>query len=176
MDYAGERDDRHLACAAADIDNHRTRRLADRKSDADRRGHRLLNEEDIPRTSRVRRILDRALLDLGDARRHGDDHARLRVLRPEALRTNLVDEVGKHRLGDVEVGYDARLHRTNRDDVPRSPAEHPLRFLAYGKDTLRAGLDGDDRGFTENNSAVLGIDERVRRAEVDADVCREERL
>jgi hypothetical protein len=100
--------------AAADVDDHVARRLGDRQAGADRRHHRLLDEIDLGGAGAHRRVLDRALLDLRDLRRHADDDARVDVhLAP----VRLLDEVLEHALGDFEVGDHAVLHRPDRLDV-----------------------------------------------------------
>ena len=109
-DDAAERDDRHLGRAAADVDDHVPGRLGDGQPGADRGGHRLLDQVRLARAGGQRRLLDRALLDAGDARRDADDHARVR----EAVLVHLLDEVAEHLLGDVEVGDDAVLQRADR--------------------------------------------------------------
>ena len=53
----------------------RARRLLDRQTDADRRGHRFLNQVDFARAGVFGGVTHRALLHLGDARRDGDDDA-----------------------------------------------------------------------------------------------------
>ena len=62
-DDAAERDHRDLARAAADVDDHRAGRLADRQAGADRRRHRLLDQVGLARAGREAGLLDRALLD-----------------------------------------------------------------------------------------------------------------
>jgi hypothetical protein len=74
---ARERDDRDLGGAPADVDDHVAGRLGDGQAGADGRGDGLLDQVDLARTGDLRRLLDRALLDLGDAERHADDDARL---------------------------------------------------------------------------------------------------
>ncbi len=115
--------------------------------------------------------LDRAFFDFGDAGGHGDDDARAAL--PAALVAHLVDETFQHRLGDLEIGDDAILHRADGDDIAGRAAEHPLGFVAYGEDALGAGLDGDDGWFAQNDAAVADVNESICSAEVDADVIGE---
>ena len=77
-DDAAERDDGDLGRAAADVDDHVPGRLGDGQAGADRGRHRLLDQVGLARAGRERRLLDRALLDAGDARRDADDDARVR--------------------------------------------------------------------------------------------------
>ena len=75
-DHPAERDHRDLARATADVDDHVAERLVDRQRRADRRGHRLLDEERLRRARAPRGFEHRALLDVRDGRRHADQHAR----------------------------------------------------------------------------------------------------
>ena len=116
------------------------------------------------------RLLDRALLHLGDVAGNGDDDARLH----EPAGTDLPDEVADHRLGDVEVRDYAGLHRPDRDDVAGGAPEHALRLVADCQNALGAALYGNDGRLAQHDAPVLHIDQRVGRAEVDPDVVREE--
>ena len=51
-------------------------RLVDRQAGADRRGHRLLDQVRLRGAGAARRLEHRALLDVGDRRRHADQHPR----------------------------------------------------------------------------------------------------
>jgi hypothetical protein len=120
---AAEGDDGDLGGAATDVDDHVARGLMHRKAGADRRGHRLLDDEDLAGPGRVAGILDCALLDAGDARGDADDEARLGEV--TAL-VHLLDEVAQHALRGVEVGDDAVLQRTDRHDVAGRASDHAL--------------------------------------------------
>src|SRR3546814_2617878 len=63
IDDAAEREDGYLGGAAADIHNHRSGRLGHRQAGTDRRGHRLLDQEDPAGAGRFGRIHDGAALD-----------------------------------------------------------------------------------------------------------------
>ena len=76
-DDPAERDHRDLAGAAADVDDHRARRLGDRQPGADRGRHRLLDQVGLAGAGRQAGLLDRALLDPGDAGGHADDDPRV---------------------------------------------------------------------------------------------------
>ena len=66
--------------------------------------------------------------------------------RADVAVVRLLDEVGQHLLGDLEIGDDAVLHRFDRHDVARRPAEHLLGVPANGFDAavdlLMATIDG----------------------------------
>src|SRR4051812_12581371 len=121
-DDAAEGDHGDLARAAADVDDHGARGLADGQPGPDRGGHRLLDEVGLARTGREAGLLDGALLDAGDAGGHADDDARVRP----AVLVHLLDEVAEHLLRHLEVGDHPVLERPDRGDRARRAAEHPL--------------------------------------------------
>src|SRR5690606_32450264 len=84
-------------------------------------------------------------------------------------------EVAQHLLGDIEVGNHAVLEGTDRlDPFGRTP-QHPLCLESDALDASGRLLDRDDRGFVEDDSFTLHIDQRIGGAEIDGDlVCREE--
>ena len=137
---------------------------------ADRGRHRLLDQVRLAGAGGQRRLLDRALLDAGHARRDADDDARVR----EAVLVHLLDEVAEHLLRHVEVGDDAVLERPDRRDRAGRAAEHPLRLDADGVHLARALVDRDDRRLREDDAAAAHVDERVRGAEVDGHVAAAE--
>ena len=137
---------------------------------ADRGGHRLLDQVRLARAGRERGLLDRALLDAGDAGRHADDDARVRP----AVLVHLLDEVAQHLLGDVEVGDHAVLERPDRLDVAGRAAEHALGLDADGVHLARALVDRHHRRLGEHDAAAAHVDERVGRAEVDGHVAAAE--
>ena len=143
----------------------------DREPGADRGRHGLLDDVGAARTRRDRRLLDRALLHAGDARRDADDHARLRQ---EATLVHLLDEVPEHLLGDVEVGDHAVLQRAHRLDVARRASDHALGLGAHRKDGSGKGVDRDDARLVEHDAAATHVHERVRGAEVDGHVATKE--
>src|SRR5262249_5825886 len=165
-DDAAERDDRDLARAAADVDDHVPGRLGDRQPGADRGGHGLLDQVRLPRPRRQRRLLDGALLDAGDAARHADDDAGMR----ETMLMDLLDEVPQHLLGDVEVSDDAVLERADRLDRPRGATEHPLGLDADRVDLARRLVDRDHGRLRQDDAAPADVDERVRRPQVHGHV------
>ena len=76
VDDAGQRDDRDVGRAAADVHDHVAGRFGDRQPGADRRGHRLFDQVHLAGLRAIGAVLDRAPLDLRDLRRHADDDAR----------------------------------------------------------------------------------------------------
>ena len=112
-------------------------------------------------------VFDRALFDLGDAGRDGNHNARTNA---KGVIVNLANEVTQHRLGDVEVGDDAVLHRTNSSDVARGAAQHLLRLVAYGADLTRNGIEGHHGRLAQHDTLILDVNEGIGGAEVYADV------
>jgi hypothetical protein len=87
----------------------------------------------------------------------------------------LLDEVGQHLLGDLEVCDDPVLHRLDRHDVARRPAEHLLGVLAHGFDASVDLVDSDDRRLVDDDAFAARVDARVGRAEVDREIAGEQR-
>jgi hypothetical protein len=165
-----ERDHSDLGRAAADVDDHRTGRLADRQPGADRGRHRLLDQVGLARAGRQARLLDRALLDAGDTRWHADNNARVR----EAALVDLLDEVAQHLLGHVEVGDHAVLERPDRRDRARRAAEHPLGLDPDGVHLAGARVDRHHARLGQHDAAPAHVDERVGRAQIDGHVAAAE--
>ncbi len=90
--------------------------------------HRFFHKMDLTGFRAVGAVLHRALFHLRDFRRNTDDDARTH---PDIPVVRLLDEVGQHLLGDFEVRDDAVLHRLDRHDVARRPAQHFLGVLAH---------------------------------------------
>ena len=145
--------------------------LVDREPGADRGCHRLLDDVRAAAARGDRGLLDRALLDAGDARRDADDHARLRE---EPALVHPLDEVAEHLLGDVEVGDHAVLQGANRLDVARRAADHALGLGADREDRAGERVDRDDGGLVQDDAASADVDERVRGPEVDGHVATQE--
>lgn len=70
---------------------------------------------------------------------------------------NLLDEMAKHRLGDLKVGDDAVFHRPDGDDIAGGAAKHALRLIAHGQNIGGPRLDGDDGRFTQHNALVTDV-------------------
>jgi len=173
MDDSGERDDRHLARASADVDNHGACRFGDRQPHADSGGHGLFHEKDLTRAGCMGGILDRALLYPCDSAWDGYHYARTEILALDLAGCDLLDEILQHCLGDVEIGDHTHLHGTDRYDVRRRAAKHALGLEPHCEDVLRTFFDCHNGRLTKDNAFVLHVHERVRRAEIDSDVSRE---
>ena len=171
IDDSGERNDRDIRSAAADIDHHVAGGFRDRKTRADCRHHRLFDEMNFARFGTICRIHDRAFFHLRDLARDADYdprvHEHLAIVR-------LVDEVIQHLLGDFEIGDDAVFHRLDGDDVAGSAAEHLLRFFADGFHFTGGFIEGYDGGLVDNNAFPFGVNESICGAEVDGEVRRKQ--
>ena len=89
---------------------------------------------------------------------------------------HLANEVLDHFLGDLNVGDDAVAQRADRLDVVGRLAHHHLRIVADRFHFLDAmhRFDGHDRRLVQDDAAILDVDQRVRRAEIDRHVLRTE--
>ncbi len=168
---AAEGDDRDLGGAAADVDHHVAGGLVDRQPGADRGRHRLLDDVDPAAARLVAGLLDRTLLDRGDAARHADDHARLGEV---ATPVHELDEVAQHLLGRVEVGDDAVLERPDRGDAVRRTTDHPLGLVADSEQLVRLLVHRDDRRLVHEDAPSAHVDQRVGGTEVDGHVTADE--
>src|SRR5476651_1412111 len=168
---AAQRQDRDFRRAAADVDHHRARGLGDRQAGADRGSHRLLDQPDLAGAGALGRFLNGAALDGGGAGGHADHDLRMGE---GAAIVHLRDEVLDHRLGYFEVGDDAVAQRADRLDVARGTTQHHLGFFADREDLALPALrrERHDRGFVQDDAATLDVDQRVRRAQVDAHIRR----
>jgi hypothetical protein len=137
------RDDRDVRGAAADVDHHVARGLGDGQARPDGRGHGLVHEIDLGGLGLERRVLHRALLDLGHLGGDADDDARPHHGVPVV---RLPDEVREHLLGDLEVGDDPVFMGRMATMLPGRAAEHLLGVLAHRLHLARHLVDRDDEG------------------------------
>ena len=117
-------------------------------------------------------LLHGALLDAGDAARHGDDDARLG--HPGAP-VHLLDEVPEHPLGDVEVGDHAVLERPDRHDVARGAADHPFGLDPDGDDLAVVGVERHHARLVQDDPPAAHVHQGVGGTEVDRHVAAKER-
>ena len=155
----------------ADIHDHVAARFRDGQARSDGRHHRLLDQIDLAGLRAQRRFLHRPLFHLGDLRGDADDDPRAQQV---IAAVGLLDEVLQHHLGDVEVGDHAVLHRLDRDDVGRRPAEHLLGFVPDREDLLVVPVKRDNGRLVDHDSAPFGVDQGVRGAEIDGQITGEE--
>src|SRR5665647_71264 len=165
-DDAAERDDGHLAGAAADVDDHAAGRLGDRQAGADGGRHGLFDEGRPASTRGVGRLFHRSLFDAGHTTRDADDHP---GVRPAVLH-DLADEMAQHLLGDIKVGDDAVFERPHGADGGRRAAEHALGLRADGVDLIGAVVDGDHGRLAEHDAPAAQIDQCVGGTKVDRHV------
>ena len=137
----------------------------------DRGGHGLLDESGPACAGVQRRVANGSLFNFSDATWDADEHSWTGD-QADAI-VHLVHEVLDHLLGHVEVADDAVAQRPHRDDVGRRAAEHALCLCPDGQHALRALVDRDDARLADDDAAVAHVDERVRSAEIDADIARE---
>ena len=163
---AAKADDRRLAGSAANVDDHVANRFVDRKVGADCGSHGLFDELCIGCACTAGRIGDCSALDLGDGRRHADDH----LGSGETADANTLQQQADHALGDLEVGDGPAAKWANGHDVSGSTADHLPRLAPGCKYFAGLAVERNDRGFVQHNAAALHVHERVRRAEIDREV------
>ena len=143
------------------------RGLSDGQAGADGRHHGLLDEVDLTGLGAIGGVLDGALFNLGDLRRHADDDARMDQ---HLAVVGLLDEVIEHLFGDFEVGDDAVLHGLDGHDVAGGAAQHLLGLFADGFHFTGVLVDGDDGGLVDDDALAGGEDQGVGGAEIDGQV------
>jgi hypothetical protein len=111
-------------------------------------------------------------LDLRDAGRDADDHARAA---PGVRPLRAFDETGQHALRSVEVGDDAVAHRPNRGNRRRGAAQHRARVVAYGLRLVARGVDRHYRRLVEDDATASREHNRVGGSEVNRQVASRER-
>ena len=171
VDDTGERNHSDIRGTPADVDDHISGGLGDRKSRPDGRRHCLFDQVDLARAGLQCGVLHGPFLDLGYLRRNRDDDP---WANQERAAVGLSNEMLEHLLGDLEVGDHAVLHRANGLDVARSLAQH---FLGPGADRLDPvgdPVDSDDRRLDHGDSTTPHIDQGIGRSEIDCKVRREQ--
>jgi hypothetical protein len=121
---------------------------------------------DLARTGGQRRVDDRPLLHLGDARRRAHDEPR--AAHPALL--DLAQEVAQHLLGDLEVGDHAVAQGPDRLDRRRGAADHALRLATHRMNFTGVGVDRDYRRLAGHDAGVADVHQRVGGAQVDRHV------
>src|SRR6266851_147869 len=147
--------------AASDVDDHVARGLGNREASADRSGHWLLDQVNLPCTRVLSSLPDRPPFHLGDSGWNPDDDS---GSNPKAAVARIVDEVPEHPRRDLKVSDHPVLHRSDRNDVARRSAEHLLCFLADRQhlfSTARVLLHRHDRGLVGNDPDAADVDQRI---------------
>ena len=171
-DDAAERDDRDFRCAATDVDDHVAHRLFHIDADADRRGHGFVDQEHLFRPGMFRAVLDRALLDLGNAGGNADDHPQGRIEQaPAAL--DHPDHALDHVLRTLEIRDHAILEGAYRLDVLVGLAVHLLGLTPYGHGLVGGPVLRYDGRFIHHH-LVFVVDDGVGGSEIDGDLLHEE--
>ena len=85
---------------------------------------------------------------------------------------NLHTEVLKHFFCDFAVCNNAVLSSAYCTDISRCSPLHPLALCPNRLDLLLAVMDPNcnNRGLIQNDAAILNIDQRICRAEVDRQI------
>ena len=86
----------------------------------------------------------------------------------------LADEVGQHPFGDLEIGDDTVLQRTDGNDVGGGASHHVLGVPPHGFHLVRVFVDSHDGGLIDHNPLSLGKHQRVGRAQVNGEVAGKE--
>ena len=83
---------------------------------------------------------------------------------------SLGDEVFQHRLRDLEFGDHPVADGPDGDDVCRGAAGQFFGLCAYGNRAARLFVNDDPRRLVYDNALIADVNQRVGRAQVNADV------
>jgi hypothetical protein len=130
---------------------------------------RLADQAHFPCTRRHRGFLDGPAFDLGRPRRHTDRERRPAA--EELPRPRHIDELPDHVLCGGEIGDHAMPHGPYRLEIIGRPAEQLLGLAADRRHPpaprLGMPLETHHGRLIQHDPAVVGIDKRIGRAEVD---------
>ena len=140
--------------------------LVDGQAGADGGGHGLGDQLGVGGAGLAGRLLDRPPLDLGDGRRHAEQHPwPLEPGQPGPL-----EQEPDHALGDLEVGDGALAQGAHGLDVAGRAPDHLPGLVAHGQHVVGLDVEGDHGRLVEDDAPALGVDEGVGRAQVDGEV------
>ena len=82
----------------------------------------------------------------------------------------LLDEVGEHFFGHLEIGDDPVLHRFDGHHVSRRPAEHFLGLAAHCNNLSAVLVDGHNGRLVDDDPFASCIDQSVRGSQINRQV------
>src|ERR1017187_271261 len=170
IDDSAHGDDSDVRGAAADIDDHVSGGLLDGQAGADGGSHGLFDEIDFAGASAIGGVLHGAFFNRRDFAGNSDNDP---WMNENAAIVGLLNEVGEHFFGHLEIGDYPVLHRFDGHHVARSSSEHFLGLAADGHYFTVRLINGDDGRLVHDDAFAAGEDECVRRSEVDGQVRRE---
>src|SRR5580698_3600271 len=155
---SAKRDDCDVGSAAANVDDHVAAGLSDWQTRANGGHHGLLHQVNFTRLGAIGGIHDGPLFNLRDFRGYADHdsrmHEHLAVMR-------FLDEVVQHLFRDFEIGDDSIFHRLDRHDVAGRAPQHFFGFFADGLDFVGVLVQGNDRGFVDDDALTARIHQCV---------------
>ena len=163
---AGQGDHGDIGGAAADIHHHMAVGLGDIHPRADGGGQGLLDEVHPPGAGLDARVNDGALLHLGDAGGHADNHPGLE--HPHG--GHLADELPQHPFGHIVVGDNALPQGTDGHNVAGGLAQHLLGLCAHLEQLAGVLVQRHHRRLPQHNTLVLDIDQHAGGAQINADI------
>ena len=163
---AAQAEHRHLGGAPPDVHDHRADRFGHRQTGTDGGSHRLIDQMHLAGAGHAR-LAHGTTFNTGDAA--GDAHHQTRRHDAAAF-IALGDEGLEHLLGCIEIRDHAIAQGTHRTDVARRAAQHQLGFITHRHGDATLEIEGNHRGLLQHNPLAGDVDQRVGRAQVDADV------
>ena len=85
---------------------------------------------------------------------------------------NFGDEVLQHFFSDLKISNHAVLERSDRLNVARRAAQHPLGLFAHSLNRFLPVVHADchNGGLIQNDAAFLDVNQCIRRAEINRQV------
>ena len=166
LHHAAQGDDGDVRRAAADVHHHVPVRLGDVDARADGRGHGLLDQMHPAASGLDARVHHGALLDLGDARGHADDHPGLE----DHEARHLAEKFLEHTLRHVVVGDNALPQGPDGDDVAGGAAQHLAGGLAHLQQLPGVLVHSHHGGLVEDDALIFHVYQYGSGSQIDADV------
>ena len=165
---AAQRDHAGLRSPCAHVDDHRSDGLVDGKVEADRRGHRRLEQHRRSCARSSDRLLERTTLDRGSRSGNRQDDART----AHAPHPAAVQHGPEHPLGHVEVGDRSLANGPDCHHVICRSANQVVRVVSEGQDLSGPSVDSHHRWLVDHHATSLDDDPRRRGPEIDGKVAR----
>ena len=85
----------------------------------------------------------------------------------------LLNEICQHLFSNGKVRDNAILHGPDGYNIARGSAKHVLGLFAYCFDLIRDLIDGNNGRLVHYDTATFGINQSIRRTQVDCQIAGE---
>src|SRR4030095_15838251 len=142
-------------------------RLCDGKPGTYSRSCRFFDQINLRRFGPICGVFDGSAFYLGNLAGNAYDNA---WAHPASSVVRLPNEVLKHLLGYFEIGDHSVFHWPDGNNVARRATKHLLGVDTNGFDLICRLIYSKDGGFTDNDAAPFGVNQRVRRSEINSQI------